>query len=61
MAGKIARRRQPDCGHKRLAECPLTVEDWNTVFLAWLGFRQTCLLVSEQAHERAAAKENADA
>lgn len=48
----IATRQQPDCGHKMLRECPLTTEDWNDVFTAWLGFRYQCLLISERAHAR---------
>lgn len=45
---------RPDCGHKLLQECPLTVADWEIVFFAMLGFRETCRLVSDKAHERAA-------
>ena len=53
MATKtIARHARPPCGHQKLVECPLSVDDWNVVFLAYLGFLQTCRLVSEQAHAR---------
>lgn len=56
----IATRRQPDCGHKQLIECPLTVEDWHDVFTAYLGFRYQCLLISERAHSRRAPSDAAD-
>lgn len=50
---RTARHQRPSCGHAKLVECPLTVADWNIVFLAYLGFLQTCRLVAEQAHDRA--------
>lgn len=56
----IATRQQPECGHKLLAECPLTVEDWNDVFTAYLGFRYQCLLISERAHSRRALTDRND-
>jgi hypothetical protein len=49
----VRRREPPDCGHRLLAECPLTVDDWEEVFHAWLAFRLVCRLVSDRAHTRA--------
>jgi hypothetical protein len=43
---------RPSCGHRALAECPLSSEDWRVVYLAWLGFLATCRIVAEQAHAR---------
>jgi hypothetical protein len=37
-------------------ECPLTQEDWRIVFYAMLGFRETCRIVSDRAHRRAAGE-----
>lgn len=45
-------RHKPDCGHQRLAQCPLTKDDWDVIFHALLAFRYTCRLVSERAHAR---------
>ena len=50
LAGTRAR---PSCGHARPSECPLTGEDWRTIYLAYLGFLALCRIVSEQAHARA--------
>lgn len=47
-----ARRPLPDCGHRYLVECPLTMEDWRAVFFAYLGFLHTCRMISDAAHER---------
>lgn len=49
---RTATRPLPACGHRRLVECPLTVDDWAEVYRAWLAFRWLCLLVAERAHER---------
>ena len=49
---RIARHAKPECGHKRLQDCPLTEDDWRVVYLAYLGFLQTCRLVAEDAHRR---------
>lgn len=51
LAPTVAER--PDCGHRHLVECPLTVEDWRVVWMAMLGFLETCRRVSAQAHARA--------
>lgn len=32
MIGAV--RGRPDCGHEKLVECPLTVEDWAAVLVA---------------------------
>lgn len=45
---------RPSCGHKRLQECPLSVDDWGEVYNALLGFLFTCRLVAERAHARTA-------
>ena len=52
MTARVARHQRPPCGHAALAECPLTKADWEAVFYAYLGFLQTCRLVSERAHHR---------
>lgn len=49
LAGVHAR---PSCGHARPSECPLTIEDWRTIYFAYLAFLQLCRLISETAHAR---------
>ena len=46
-------RPRPECGHTRLVQCGLTVDDWAEVYRAWLGFLHTCRLIAARAHARA--------
>lgn len=54
-ATRIPTRPRPHCGHARLAECPLTSDDWSEVFTAFLAFRFVCAVIAERAHDREAA------
>lgn len=49
-------RSLPACGHRRLAECPLSADDWRSVWVAYLGFLHTCCVIAEAAHEREATQ-----